>query len=394
MSWITSPLGEVTTVLSGSTPDSSNPAYWGGNNVWITPTDLGKLSTRIIDSSLRQITNTGRSTCNLPLIPKGAVVMSSRAPIGHLAIAGCDLYTNQGCKSFICSTALDATFLYFALKYRMPDIQAMGSGATFVEVSKSSLEAFEISFPEEIDEQLKIVAGLKSQMAEVAKARDSVAVQLQDAAILKSQAMESVFATVPTRKKIGTTAKVQSGYAFKSESFQRNGIRLLRNTNILPGMVYWDDAVCLSEAEAGSFSSYELHEGDVLISLDRPIISSGIKVARVRSVDLPALLLQRVGRFLIDPSQLDADYLYAYLQTQLFVSAISGHDQSVGVPHISPTQVEEVEMPLPEVSVQKDLSKRLNAIMREWNVIQTAIQAQLDDLSVLPQAILAQAFGN
>jgi len=107
---------------------------------------------------------------------------------------------------------------------------------------------------------------------------------------------------------------------------------------------------------------------------------------------LPALLLQRVGRFLIDPDQLDADYLYAYLQTQMFISAISGHDQSLGVPHISPTQVENVEIPLPDVTSQKKLSKQLNEVAREWQVIRSAIQAQLADLTTLPNAILAQAF--
>lgn len=258
-------------------------------------------------------------------------------------------------------------------------------------VPESFLEEIEIPLPDP-DVQNRIVASMEIQLAEVETARRAAVSQLQDAALLKSTALQSIFSGISNRQAIGSVAGVQSGYAFKSDTFKASGVRLLRNTNILPGRVYWDDRVFLSEEESTPFKSYELNDGDVLISLDRPIISSGIKVARVGALDLPALLVQRVGRFLIDADQLDADYLYAYLQTQMFISAVSGHDQSLGVPHISPTQVENVEIPLPDVTTQKKLSRQLNEIAREWQVIRSAIQAQLNDLTTLPNAILAQAF--
>ena len=85
-----------------------------------------------------------------------------------------------------------------------------------------------------------------------------------------------IFGGVSDKQSIGSAAKLQSGYAFKSESFKTNGIRLLRNANILPGKVYWDEAVFLNEADGSKYPCYALNDGDVLISLDRPIISSGI----------------------------------------------------------------------------------------------------------------------
>ena len=214
--------------------------------------------------------------------------------------------------------------------HRKPEIQALGSGATFAEVSKSVLENFEIPFPEDLDDQRQVVARLKGQLVEVKTARQAAQVQWEDAQTLKSKALEAVFGGIGDWKPIGSVAKLQSGYAFKSDSFKRVGIRLLRNANILPGKVYWDDTVFLSEEDAQNYPGYVLSEGDVLISLDRPIISGGIKVARVRESDLPALLLQRVGRFILDTEQLDADYLYAYLQTGSFIAEVSGHEQSLG----------------------------------------------------------------
>lgn len=243
-------------------------------------------------------------------------------------------------------------------------------------------------------EQRKMSKHLKEQLTEVDAANRAALAQWESAAALRSKCLDALFAQVDARKRIGDVAKLQSGYAFKSDEFKTSGVRLLRNANILPGRVYWDDAVFLSEADAARYPGYVLIDDDVLISLDRPIISSGIKVARVRQSDLPALLVQRVGRFLINPAELDADYLYAYLQTDRFISAISGHEQSVGVPHISPSQVETVEIPLPELAVQKRLAKRLNEISLEWAVAAAAMQSQLKDLEQLPQRILAQAFEN
>jgi type I restriction enzyme S subunit len=258
-------------------------------------------------------------------------------------------------------------------------------------VPESFLKDLEIPVPKP-DVQRQIAARLKDQLAEVETARLAVEAQARDAALLKSKSLEATFCGIENWAPIGSAAKLQSGYAFKSDTFKSSGVRLLRNANILPGRVYWDDAVYLGQDDAIKHPSYELKDGDVLISLDRPIISSGIKVARVRSNDLPALLVQRVGRFLIDPDKLDADYLYACLQTDVFISEISGHDQSLGVPHISPSQVESVEIPLPDVAVQRELSKRMNEVTTLWQTAAAAIQVQLNDLSRLSKAILAEAF--
>ncbi len=177
-----------------------------------------------------------------------------------------------------------------------------------------------------IAEQRQIAARLKAQMGEVETARQAARVQVRDADLLCTTLIDAAFGGCDQWQPIGAVAKVQSGYAFKSEDFSTSGIRLLRNTNILPGKVYWDYAVFIDERESWRYPSYALELGDILISLDRPLISIGIKVARVSAIDLPALLLQRVGRFLLEPGLIDHDFLYAFLQSSYFIQAISGHD--------------------------------------------------------------------
>jgi type I restriction enzyme S subunit len=168
--WRWARLGDVCEVVGGSTPSTGNPNYWDGTIVWITPTDLGKNNCMTISSSERLITPEGLSDCHIEMLPVGTVVMSSRAPIGHLAIAKVPLCTNQGCKSFVPSSSVDSVYLYWALKQSVPFIQMLGSGATFAEVSKSTMQDFPIPLPP-LDEQRRIVTILNEQMAAVDKAR-------------------------------------------------------------------------------------------------------------------------------------------------------------------------------------------------------------------------------
>lgn len=193
-------------------------------------------------------------------------------------------------------------------------------------------------------------------------------------------------------RQIGDFAKVQSGFAFKSAEFTREGIRLLRNTNVLPQRVYWDDVAYIEPTQYDHYRAYQLRPGDILLSLDRPIISAGIKVAQVSDSDLPSLLVQRVGRFCLDATQIDADYLYAFLQSPRFVGEISGHDQSLGVPHISPSQVEAVQLLLPDLAEQQQIAARLKAQLAEVETAQAAAKAQANDIAILRRRLLEETF--
>lgn len=322
----------------------------------------------------------------------GDILFSVRAPVGPTNLADQECCIGRGLAAIRPDPALmERDYLWLFLRHSEGTLQEMGQGSTFEAINGDDLRGLPVPIPT-LTVQRQLATRLLEQLGEADTARRAVQTQWKAATALRSKCLEALFAHAGGSISISAVAKLQSGYAFKSDEFRTAGVRLLRNANILPGRVYWDDAVFLSEAGAARYPGYVLNDGDVLISLDRPIISSGIKVARVRSADLPALLVQRVGRFLINPAELDADYLYAYLQTDRFISAISGHEQSVGVPHISPSQVEAVEIPLPELAVQKRLAKRLNEISREWAVAAAAMQSQLKDLEQLPQRILAQAF--
>lgn len=168
-------LGEVCTIVSGSTPKTSVTSYWDGNIKWITPAELNEDTFYIMDS-VRHITEEGKEKTGLSYLPTGTVILSSRAPIGKTAIAGCEMCCNQGFKNLICSDAIYNEYLYFFLKSKTDYLNSLGRGATFKEISKSIVENIEIPLPgvnqqKEIAEKFKkleqLISLRKQQLAEL-----------------------------------------------------------------------------------------------------------------------------------------------------------------------------------------------------------------------------------
>lgn len=145
-------LGEICEIVSGSTPQTSVDEYWDGNISWITPAELSD-ETYIIEESQRKITHKAVLETGLRSFPKGTVILSSRAPIGKVAIAGREMYCNQGFKNLICSDRIDSRYLYWYLKGHTDYLNSLGRGATFKEISKDIVGNIEIPLPN-LDKQI------------------------------------------------------------------------------------------------------------------------------------------------------------------------------------------------------------------------------------------------
>lgn len=148
---------EIGNIISGGTPSTNNPFYWDGEIPWITPKDLSKSTDRYIYNGERNLTVEGLNNSSAKLLPFNTVLLSSRAPIGYLALAGTNLCTNQGFKSIICNENIVLPkYLYYLLKTKIDDLISIASGSTFLELSKTALENYEI-YIHNIDIQQHIV---------------------------------------------------------------------------------------------------------------------------------------------------------------------------------------------------------------------------------------------
>ena len=139
-------ISEIGAVVGGATPKTNVEKYWGGEYRWITPAELSNDSGYIYDS-VRKLTKDGVSSCSLQELPVGTVILSSRAPIGKVAIAGCSFYCNQGFKNIICNSKVVSRYLYTILLYNTDYLNSLGRGATFKEISKSIVENIRIPLP-------------------------------------------------------------------------------------------------------------------------------------------------------------------------------------------------------------------------------------------------------
>ena len=156
--WEYKKLGEVCEVVSGSTPKTNVPEYWGEGHYWVTPAELNDTIV-YIDKTERQITDEALTKTKLRLLPVGTVLLSSRAPIGKVAITKTEMYCNQGFKNCICSDSIYNKYLFYFLRLKKEYLNSLGRGATFKEISKSIVESITIPLPPK-SAQLAIVSEL------------------------------------------------------------------------------------------------------------------------------------------------------------------------------------------------------------------------------------------
>ncbi len=176
--WEIKKLGEVCEIVGGSTPKTSEPIYWDGEHYWVTPAELD--GSKYISSTSRTITDDGVKSAHLQLLPSGIVLLSSRAPIGKVAITTVPMYCNQGFKNLVCSDKLYNEFAYWFLYHNTAYLNSLGTGATFKEISKRVVEQIPIPIPPRA-EQERIVEVLDREFEKIDAMKANAEQNLQHA---------------------------------------------------------------------------------------------------------------------------------------------------------------------------------------------------------------------
>tara|TARA_X000000950_G_scaffold9563_1_gene10609 strand:+ start:1427 stop:3496 length:2070 start_codon:yes stop_codon:yes gene_type:complete len=156
-------LEDVCKIINGGTPKSNVKNYWNGSIKWLTPTDMGKLSSQFVANTERKITIDGLNNSSAKLIPAQSVILSCRAPIGHVFINEVEMSFNQGCKGLIPTNKIIVEYLYYFIFSSKKLLKDLGTGTTFKEISSKTLANIDIQIPP-ISEQQKIVAKLHSTL--------------------------------------------------------------------------------------------------------------------------------------------------------------------------------------------------------------------------------------
>lgn len=139
-------IGNICEVVGGATPKTSVEEYWNGELPWITPAEI-KEGDKFLYDTQRKLSEAGVRSTSMSRMPIGTVILSSRAPIGKVAIAGIEMYCNQGFKNLICGPEVLPGYLYELLRANSEYLNSLGRGATFKELSKKTVEKIKIPVP-------------------------------------------------------------------------------------------------------------------------------------------------------------------------------------------------------------------------------------------------------
>ncbi|PCD69682.1 restriction endonuclease subunit S [Rhizobium phaseoli] len=190
---------------------------------------------------------------------------------------------------------------------------------------------------------------------------------------------------------IGVGADMTVGFAFKSEWFRVDGVKLLRGANIAPRAIDWSELKCLDASRAQEFARYLVEENDIVLAMDRPVISTGLKVARVAKQDAGCLLVQRVTRF--RASEFVAqDFLWWFLNTQVFLAHSLHRATGSDLPHISGDDIATCPLPVPPLEEQHEIVRRIESAFAKIDRLAKEAKRALELVGRLDEAILAKAF--
>jgi type I restriction enzyme, S subunit len=412
-------VGQICDLQTGATPSTQRAEYWGGEIPWLASGDVNR---REIFECDGRITEEGLANSNCKILPINSVLVAlngqgkTRATVALLRIpAAC----NQSLVAMIPYDLQIATpeYLYLSLRYRYYEIrdvtgQDQRRGLNMGLVSELSIPlaplAEQMRIVAKTDELMALCDQLEAQQQErerrfpvLSRACHTRFVEAPTAANLKRIFDEpGTVSTADLRRSILTLAvgghlvpdtsfvepelvgnhvEFLNGYAFKSEWFKPSGIKLCRNVNVSHGILDWREPAHVSEDIATEFERFTLQEGDIVLSLDRPIITTGLKVARVRRQDLPCLLLQRVAKPVPKNDRLSLDYFYLWLQSPAFIDSIDP-GRSNGVPHISTKQLQKLTIRLPPPAEQRRIVAKADVLMALVDELE-AQQQELDKLA-------------
>mgnify|MGYP000040081222 CR=1 FL=1 len=384
-------LGEVCTIVSGSTPKTSVTSYWDGNIKWITPAELNEDTFYIMDS-VRHITEEGKEKTGLSYLPTGTVILSSRAPIGKTAIAGCEMCCNQGFKNLICSDAIYNEYLYFFLKSKTDYLNSLGRGATFKEISKSIVESIEIPLPEvnqqkEIAEKFKkleqLISLRKQQLAkldELVKARfvEMFGDPADNVNNLPASPMTAICQIID-----GDRGK---NYP-KQEEFSDSGFCLFLNAkNVTAQGFSFENCTYITEEKDALLRNGKLCRGDVVLTTRGTIgnlafydtsvpyenirINSGMVILRMNKQVVSEI-------FFIEQFKMQLDSIKSRIA--------SGAAQ----PQLPISTMNKIEMILPPIELQNQFAAFVERVSQQ----KQTVQQSLEKLELMKKALMQEYFG-
>ncbi len=383
--WKECTLAELGEIVGGATPSTKDEQNYGGDIAWITPKDLSTLKGRFISRGERNITEKGLRSCSAQIMPKNAVLFSSRAPIGYVAIAANPVCTNQGFKSIVANSDNDPMFLYYLLKYNKNAIEAMGSGTTFKEVSGSTMRGIRVYVPISKAEQQRIAAILSALDEKIAINReinDNLQQQLRTifkAEFTDNPELENI-TQIPLSELCHVVTKGTTPTTL-GKPFVESGINFIKAESILDDHSIDKSKFAFIDEETNALLKRSIiHAGDVVFT----IAGTLGRFALIDENVLPANTNQAVAIIRADVEKVLPEYIYTCFIGEWHTDYYAKRVQQAVQANLSLTTIKSLPIPLLD---EAKMSEYLSLILPLIKAIKTN-EAQDEKLAVLRDNLL------
>lgn len=380
-------LGEICEIISGSTPKTGIPEYWDGTQKWITPAELNE-DTYIITDSIRKLTELGVEKAGLSSFPEGTVILSSRAPIGKVAIAGCEMYCNQGFKNLICSEKINNHYLYWFLKGRTEYLNSLGRGATFKEISKQIVSNIEIDVPP-IEQQKRAVNQLEKANA-IIQLRKQQLQKLDE--LVKARFVEMFGDPVQNSLKWVTKSLLEMGYCKNGVNFHSGdsgieihclGVGDFKDYSVVDGTDYLPTISLSEEPPEESM----LQDGDIVF-----VRSNGNKALVGRCLvvyphNTPTTYSGFCIRYRLTSDEVNTSYLLRVLKADSMRKKMIG--RGANIQNLNQKTLATLNIPIPPMELQEQFAEFVN----QTDKSKVAVQKALDEAQLLFDSLMQKYFG-
>lgn len=328
------------------------------------------------------------------VVKKGDLLIGMDGEFGCYEWKGNDALLNQRvCRLQEFENHIYPRFLLYGINSYLKAIEDITGYTTVKHISSKQIANIEFPLPPLFTQQ-KIVAKLDAIFAQIDKATAAAESNAKNAEALFLQILNNLETEYSgNSKELGDCVKLLSGFAFKSNEYtdSPNDIPLLRGDNLNPKSIDFSEAKRFDRSRYEEYEKFSLATNDIVLGMDRPIISTGLRIAKVESKDVPSLLVQRVMRLRCN-KDVDSDFLFYLLNSTNFIKHLIGEQTGLGVPHISGKTISCYPIKIPSIETQSKVISKLKAIVENLDSYKKANYNILKNWTCYRQSILKQAF--
>lgn len=386
-------LGDAVTVVNGGTPKSKVAEYWGGEHQWLTPADMGKMAGREIGATPRTITSEGLAKSSARLVPPNSVILSTRAPIGHLAINEVPMAFNQGCRGLVPSKDVDHLFLFYFLMANRNLLGDLGSGTTFKELSATNLKAVSMPLPP-LEQQKRTVAVLDQAFAALDCARGNAEANLADSEELLENGVNAVFTDLASSSAISALAEIVHpdctlSYGIVQPGDQVDGgLPLVRPVDLKQRFITNEGLKRISPERADGYARTKLVGGELLLC-----VRGSTGEMSVASDDLAGANVTRgIVPIRFPDETIIPEFAYFQLRSRYAQDQIAAGTYGAALMQINIKDLRKLRFICPDRPTQQNVVDEVERLLDKCERVSAEYRRQLVDLDDLRQSLLQKAF--